>query len=170
MRVSYRHYHAPNLKYFGMYILKTRAFSLITTEQRSNCKNLTLIQYYYLEYGPHSNFTNYPNNVLHVNFLPWCKIQSRIMHFIYVSSLFSLFQSGTVLQSFFFFFFTFMTLIFLKNCLTKSVKFGMSKISLVRFRLNIWGRKNTEMLCVLPGNLYHEVINWSRWYPAISPL
>lgn len=72
--------------------------------------------------------------------------------------------------SLFFFFFTFMTLIFLKNCLTKSVKFGMSKISLVRFRLNIWGRKNTEMLCVLPGNLYHEVINWSRWYPAISPL
>ena len=92
------------LFFFGTYILKTRTSSLITTERRANWEILTLIQYYYLEYGPYSNFTNYPNNVLHVNFLPWCKIQSRITHFIYVSSLFSLFQSGTVLRSFFFFF------------------------------------------------------------------
>ena len=157
------------LFFFGTYILKTRTSSLITTERRGNWEILTLIQYYYLEYGPYSNFTNYPNNVLHVNFLPWCKIQSRITHFIYVSSLFSLFQSGTVLRSFFFFL-TFMTLIFLKNCLTKSLKFGMSEISLVRFRLNSLGQKDTEMLCVLLGNLYHKVINWSRWCPSISPL
>ena len=69
-----------------------------------------------------------------------------------------------------FFFLTFMTLIFLKNCLTKSLKFGMSEISLVRFRLNTLGQKDTEMLCVLLGNLYHKVINWSRWCPSISPL
>ena len=129
LRVSYRHHHAPNVKYFGMYIFKTRTFSFITTEQWSNWENLTLIRYYYLEYSPYSNFTNYPNNVLHVNFLPWCKIQSRITHFIYMSSLFSLFQSGTVLWSFF----TFRTLIFLKNCLTKSLKLVSLKFS-HRFR------------------------------------
>lgn len=148
-----------------MYILKTRTFSYKWGHsQWSSWENLALIPHYYLGYSPYSNSTNYPNNVLHVNFLPWCKIQSRIMYLIYVSSLFSLFQSGTVLWSFF----TFMTLIFLKNRLNKipqvTLKFPH------KFRLNIWGMKSTQVLSVLLGDSHQERITWSRWYPPVSPL
>lgn len=82
-----------------MYVFKIRTFSFPITELL-DWENLTLTQFYYLEYSPYSNFTNYPNNVFHDNFLPSerSKLGSCIS-FTYQVSLVS--QSGTVLCSFF---------------------------------------------------------------------